>query len=197
MICIHAQRLYTRHCSARYSANCQQVRKMYTQHQNIHTCKNTKIQYLLPNPLQMVSMLRCTHRCCRECARLYFTVQVSERSIADCVCPYCKEPELENLPEDSWLEYFAHLDIQLKTLLDPDLHELFQRKVQGYFQYTLNNQNKRRYYIIYTYLIITHISSISVKRQNLSKRPKLPMVRRMFVRFLRSSQTKEVALPRM
>ncbi|XP_072936870.1 uncharacterized protein LUBEL isoform X2 [Epargyreus clarus] len=79
---------------------------------------------------EMVSMLRCTHRCCRECARLYFTVQVSERSIADCVCPYCKEPELENLPEDSWLEYFAHLDIQLKTLLDPDLHELFQRKLR-------------------------------------------------------------------
>ncbi|KAI5632575.1 HOIP UBA domain pair domain-containing protein [Phthorimaea operculella] len=79
---------------------------------------------------EMVSMLRCTHRCCRECARLYFTVQITERSIADCVCPYCKEPELENLPEDEWLEYFAHLDILLKTLLEADLHELFQRKLR-------------------------------------------------------------------
>ncbi|KAJ2953760.1 hypothetical protein O0L34_g1384 [Tuta absoluta] len=79
---------------------------------------------------EMVSMLRCTHRCCRECARLYFTVQITERSIADCVCPYCKEPELETLPEDAWLEYFAHLDILLKTLLDVELHELFQRKLR-------------------------------------------------------------------
>ncbi|CAB3230802.1 unnamed protein product [Arctia plantaginis] len=79
---------------------------------------------------EMVSMLRCTHRCCRECAHLYFTVQITERSIADCVCPFCKLPELENLPEDSWLEYFAHLDILLKTLLEADVHELFQRKLR-------------------------------------------------------------------
>ncbi|KAG7311353.1 hypothetical protein JYU34_002392 [Plutella xylostella] len=79
---------------------------------------------------EMVSMLRCTHRCCRECARHYYTVQITERSIADCVCPYCKEPELENLPEDEWLQYFSHLDIQLKTLVDNDVHELFQRKLR-------------------------------------------------------------------
>ncbi|XP_026727020.1 uncharacterized protein LOC113493300 isoform X2 [Trichoplusia ni] len=79
---------------------------------------------------EMVSMLRCTHRCCRECAHLYFTVQITERSIADCVCPYCKLPELESLPEDAWLEYFAHLDILLKTLLEVEVHELFQRKLR-------------------------------------------------------------------
>ncbi|XP_050553788.1 E3 ubiquitin-protein ligase lubel isoform X1 [Spodoptera frugiperda] len=79
---------------------------------------------------EMVSMLRCTHRCCRECAHHYFTVQITERSIADCVCPYCKLPELESLPEDAWLEYFAHLDILLKTLLEVDVHELFQRKLR-------------------------------------------------------------------
>ncbi|XP_028026296.1 uncharacterized protein LOC114240044 isoform X2 [Bombyx mandarina] len=79
---------------------------------------------------EMVSMLRCTHRCCRECARHYFTVQITERSIADCVCPYCKVPDLENLPEDAWLDYFAHLDILLKTLLETEVHELFQRKLR-------------------------------------------------------------------
>ncbi|XP_052747085.1 E3 ubiquitin-protein ligase lubel isoform X2 [Bicyclus anynana] len=79
---------------------------------------------------EMVSMLRCTHRCCRECARHYFTVQISERSIVDCVCPYCKEPELEDLPEDDWLDYFAHMDILLKTLLETETHELFQRKLR-------------------------------------------------------------------
>lgn len=27
---------------------------------------------------EMVSMLKCTHKCCRQCARKYFTVQVIE-----------------------------------------------------------------------------------------------------------------------
>ncbi|CAH2231771.1 jg7184 [Pararge aegeria aegeria] len=58
------------------------------------------------------------------------SVQITERSIADCVCPYCKEPELENLPEDDWLDYFAHMDILLKTLLETETHELFQRKLR-------------------------------------------------------------------
>ncbi|CAH2067092.1 unnamed protein product, partial [Iphiclides podalirius] len=93
-------------------------------HQDCELCASRLPEY------EMVSMLRCTHRCCRECARLYFTVQITERSIADCVCPYCKEPELENLPEDAWLEYFAHLDILLKTLLETEVHELFQRKLR-------------------------------------------------------------------
>ncbi|CAH4006462.1 unnamed protein product [Pieris brassicae] len=79
---------------------------------------------------EMVSMLRCEHRCCRECARHYFTVQITERSIVDCVCAYCKEPELENLDEDAWVNYFAHLDILLKTLLENEVHELFQRKLR-------------------------------------------------------------------
>ncbi|XP_032529492.2 E3 ubiquitin-protein ligase lubel isoform X1 [Danaus plexippus] len=79
---------------------------------------------------EMVSMLRCTHRCCRECARYYFMTQITERSIADCVCPFCKEPELENLPEDAWLDYFANMDILLKTLLETETHELFQRKLR-------------------------------------------------------------------
>ncbi|CAK1602955.1 unnamed protein product [Parnassius mnemosyne] len=93
-------------------------------HQDCELCASRLPEY------EMVSMLRCTHRCCRECARHYFTVQITERSIADCICPYCKEPELENLPEDAWLEYFAHLDILLKTLLNTDVHELFQRKLR-------------------------------------------------------------------
>ncbi|GBP76693.1 E3 ubiquitin-protein ligase RNF31 [Eumeta japonica] len=79
---------------------------------------------------EMISMLRCTHRCCRECARHYFTVQITERSIVDCACPYCKAPELEASGDDSELEYFAHLDILLKTLVTTDVHELFQRKLR-------------------------------------------------------------------
>ncbi|XP_078040548.1 linear Ubiquitin E3 ligase isoform X4 [Augochlora pura] len=79
---------------------------------------------------QMISMLKCTHRCCNECAKNYFTIQISDRNITDAVCPYCKEPELKDANQDEVLEYFSNLDIQLKTLLDPPIHELFQRKLR-------------------------------------------------------------------
>ncbi|XP_025266217.1 uncharacterized protein LOC105255397 isoform X3 [Camponotus floridanus] len=79
---------------------------------------------------QMVSMLKCVHRCCNDCAKNYFTIQISDRNITDAVCPYCKEPNLKDANEDEVLEYFSNLDIQLKTLLDPPIHELFQRKLR-------------------------------------------------------------------
>ncbi|KAF6215049.1 hypothetical protein GE061_009798, partial [Apolygus lucorum] len=79
---------------------------------------------------QMVSMLECEHMCCRECAQNYFTLQITERSVGDCVCPFCKEPEIGRMEEDAALDYFAHLDIFLKALVAPDDHELFQRKLR-------------------------------------------------------------------
>ena len=78
----------------------------------------------------MISMLKCTHRCCNDCAKNYFTIQISDRSITDAVCPFCKEPDLTDANEDEVLEYFSILDIQLKSLLDPPIHELFQRKLR-------------------------------------------------------------------
>ncbi|SPP85699.1 uncharacterized protein LOC117587520 isoform X2 [Drosophila guanche] len=81
---------------------------------------------------QIVSMLKCTHKCCKQCAKSYFTVQITDRSINDCSCPYCKLPELSNEQqhEDEHLEYFSNLDIFLKSILDSDVHELFQRKLR-------------------------------------------------------------------
>ncbi|KAH8402533.1 hypothetical protein KR222_008244 [Zaprionus bogoriensis] len=81
---------------------------------------------------QIVSMLKCTHKCCKQCAKSYFTVQITDRSINDCSCPYCKLPELSNESEheDEHLEYFSNLDIFLKSILDGDVHELFQRKLR-------------------------------------------------------------------
>ena len=80
--------------------------------------------------LQMISMLKCVHRCCNGCAKNYFTIQISDRNIMDAVCPFCKEPDLKDGTEDEVLEYFSILDIQLKSLLDPPIHELFQRKLR-------------------------------------------------------------------
>ncbi|XP_033249192.1 titin isoform X6 [Drosophila miranda] len=81
---------------------------------------------------QIVSMLKCTHKCCKQCAKSYFTVQITDRSINDCSCPFCKLPELSNEQqhEDEHLEYFSNLDIFLKSILDTDVHELFQRKLR-------------------------------------------------------------------
>ena len=78
--------------------------------------------------LKMISMLKCTHRCCKECAKNYFTLIITDRNISDAICPFCKEPELNE--EDVILEYFSNLDILLKNILDFNIHELFQRKLR-------------------------------------------------------------------
>ncbi|CAO1405758.1 unnamed protein product [Diamesa serratosioi] len=80
---------------------------------------------------QMITMLKCEHQCCKECAFNYFTIQITDRSINDCVCPFCKLPELEHdSHEDITMEYFSNLDILLKNILEPDVHDLFQRKIR-------------------------------------------------------------------
>lgn len=78
-------------------------------------------------------MLRCIHRCCKECAKLYFTLQITDRSINDAVCPFCKEPSIlapSTDNDDDALEYFSNLDILLKSIIEPKVHELFQRKLR-------------------------------------------------------------------
>jgi len=75
-------------------------------------------------------MLKCVHRCCRECAQHYFTVQITDRTISDATCPFCKEPRLDDSTDDDVLEYFSNLDILLKNILDAGVHELFQRKLR-------------------------------------------------------------------
>ncbi|XP_076270641.1 linear Ubiquitin E3 ligase isoform X1 [Rhynchophorus ferrugineus] len=87
---------------------------------------------------KIVSMLKCTHRCCEECAKNYFTIQITDRSIMDCNCPFCKAPDLSmeifshngSSSEDEISDYFAHLDILLKGILDAPVHELFQQKLR-------------------------------------------------------------------
>ncbi|XP_039278499.1 E3 ubiquitin-protein ligase lubel isoform X2 [Nilaparvata lugens] len=79
---------------------------------------------------QMISMLECEHFCCLGCATHYFTLQITERNINDCVCPFCKQPNLDSCDGDQALNYFSNLDIQLKGFLEPAVHELFQRKLR-------------------------------------------------------------------
>uniref|UniRef100_A0AAG5DTU1 RBR-type E3 ubiquitin transferase n=1 Tax=Anopheles atroparvus TaxID=41427 RepID=A0AAG5DTU1_ANOAO len=81
---------------------------------------------------EIVSMLKCTHTCCLECAKEYFTQEIANRSITNCNCPYCKEPDLNgpDVTEDDVLEYFSNLDILLKSIVDETVHDLFQRKIR-------------------------------------------------------------------
>ncbi|XP_050078923.1 E3 ubiquitin-protein ligase lubel [Anopheles maculipalpis] len=81
---------------------------------------------------EIVSMLKCTHTCCLECAKEYFTQEITNRSITNCNCPYCKEPDLNgpDVTEDDVLEYFSNLDILLKNIVDVEVHDLFQRKIR-------------------------------------------------------------------
>ena len=73
-------------------------------------------------------MLKCTHCCCKDCAKKYFTIQITDHSINDLVCPFCKEPQMQNIDEE--LDYFSNLDILIRSFLDPKVHELFQRKLR-------------------------------------------------------------------
>ncbi|XP_062707212.1 E3 ubiquitin-protein ligase lubel isoform X12 [Aedes albopictus] len=81
---------------------------------------------------EIISMLKCTHTCCLDCAKVYFTEEIMHRSITNCNCPYCKEPDLNNtdVTNDDIVEYFSNLDILLKNIVEADVHDLFQRKLR-------------------------------------------------------------------
>nr|XP_022902203.1 putative uncharacterized protein DDB_G0282133 isoform X3 [Onthophagus taurus] len=79
---------------------------------------------------KIVSMLKCVHRCCRDCAKNYFTIQITDRNVIDCTCPFCKKPDVDENTEDELSEYFANLDILLKGIVEPQVHELFQSKLR-------------------------------------------------------------------
>ncbi|XP_043203394.1 serine/arginine repetitive matrix protein 2-like [Amphibalanus amphitrite] len=76
---------------------------------------------------ELVGMTHCTHRCCRSCAQAYFTQRIKERPLADLRCPFCNEPDLTS--EEIASDYFSHLDIMLKTLVSPEVHALFHKKL--------------------------------------------------------------------
>ncbi|MPC07848.1 E3 ubiquitin-protein ligase RNF31 [Portunus trituberculatus] len=80
---------------------------------------------------KMVSMLQCTHRCCCDCAKTYFTFQIKAKNIREVRCPFCNEPDLD-ANEETANEYLNNMDILLKNILDTETHELFQRKLRDW-----------------------------------------------------------------
>ncbi|KAG5896884.1 hypothetical protein JTB14_033523 [Gonioctena quinquepunctata] len=72
---------------------------------------------------QIVSMLKCTHRCCQECAKNYFTVQITDRSIMDSVSEETRDRTLMQDPHFKWCVqcssgFIAHP--RQKRLICPD-----------------------------------------------------------------------------
>ncbi|KAI1295593.1 E3 ubiquitin-protein ligase RNF31 [Halotydeus destructor] len=48
----------------------------------------------------------------------------------DIECPYCPEPRLEADDEDGFYEYTSLLDQLVRSVVGPEVHELFQRKIR-------------------------------------------------------------------
>ncbi len=79
-----------------------------------------------------MKVVGCGHACCRSCAINYYTLTIRDNSIGELTCPFCREPATLNDPdnEDAASDYFARLDLFLKSLVDEDVHDLFQRKLR-------------------------------------------------------------------
>ncbi|XP_069562925.1 E3 ubiquitin-protein ligase RNF31-like [Brachyistius frenatus] len=76
---------------------------------------------------KMQSLTSCQCSVCHECFRMHFTITVRDKHIRDMVCPVCSDPDINDPKQlDS---YFSTLDIQLRDCLDPDVYDLFHKKL--------------------------------------------------------------------
>ncbi|XP_019729869.1 E3 ubiquitin-protein ligase RNF31-like [Hippocampus comes] len=76
---------------------------------------------------KMQSLTSCQCSVCLDCFTQHFTIKVRDGHIWEMVCPICRGPDITD-PEqlDS---YFFTLDIQLRGCLEPEVYELFHRKL--------------------------------------------------------------------
>nr|XP_020441134.1 E3 ubiquitin-protein ligase RNF31-like [Monopterus albus] len=76
---------------------------------------------------KMQSLTSCQCSVCCGCFQQHFTIAVRDKHIRDMVCPVCWEPDI-NDPEHL-NSYFSILDIQLRECLEPEVYELFHKKL--------------------------------------------------------------------
>ncbi|KAI5093130.1 E3 ubiquitin-protein ligase RNF31 [Silurus meridionalis] len=76
---------------------------------------------------KMQSLTSCQCSVCCECFKQHFTIAVRDKHIRDMVCPVCSEPDI-NDPEHL-NSYFSTLDIQLRECLEPEVYDLFHKKL--------------------------------------------------------------------
>ncbi|XP_044074303.1 E3 ubiquitin-protein ligase RNF31-like isoform X2 [Siniperca chuatsi] len=76
---------------------------------------------------KMQSLTSCQCSVCCGCFQQHFTIAIRDKHIRDMVCPVCWEPDI-NDPEHL-NSYFSTLDIQLRECLEPEVYELFHKKL--------------------------------------------------------------------
>ncbi|KAG8196446.1 hypothetical protein JTE90_012270 [Oedothorax gibbosus] len=75
----------------------------------------------------MASMIHCAHRACKECLKAHFTNQIYDRSIFTLLCPICQKPDIT---DQNIQEYFNHLEMMFRNILDSHVYDLFQKKLR-------------------------------------------------------------------
>ncbi|XP_033122782.1 E3 ubiquitin-protein ligase RNF31-like [Anneissia japonica] len=72
------------------------------------------------------------HQCliCKECFKGHFTVCIKDRNILDASCPSCDLPKLMQITEAEVSQYFAMIDVMLRSVLDKDVYDLLHRKLR-------------------------------------------------------------------
>ncbi|KAI4885278.1 hypothetical protein NFI96_013677 [Prochilodus magdalenae] len=86
---------------------------------------------------KMQALTFCQCSMCSGCFQQHFTVALRDKHIRDMVCPVCEAPDI-NDPE-ALQSYFSILDVQLRVCLEPEVHELFGKKLM---EHTLKQDPK-------------------------------------------------------
>ncbi|MBN3321149.1 RNF31 ligase, partial [Atractosteus spatula] len=80
---------------------------------------------------KIVTMTYCSCAICEGCFKAYFSSVIKEKSIVNVVCPICNMPDVNGSGcTEDMMDYFNLLDIQIRHYLEPEIHELFQRKLR-------------------------------------------------------------------
>lgn len=80
---------------------------------------------------QLFPMPRCKHTCCITCASKYFTAQITQHAITECVCPFCKQPNFDQTHDNNdFSEYFTNLNNVLQNIIPEETQKIFQRKLR-------------------------------------------------------------------
>ncbi|CAB4043182.1 E3 ubiquitin- ligase RNF31-like, partial [Paramuricea clavata] len=77
---------------------------------------------------QMITFLSCRDKICKDCLALYLTIRIKEMHIHQIVCPVCSLPDLRD--EVAAAVYFNNLSIMMRGLVDPETHDLFEKKLR-------------------------------------------------------------------
>ncbi|XP_057680162.1 E3 ubiquitin-protein ligase RNF31-like isoform X2 [Corythoichthys intestinalis] len=79
---------------------------------------------------KMQSLTSCQCSVCLDCFTRHFTIAVRDKSIWDMVCPTCGNPDINDAENSN--NYFSTLDIQLRECLEPDVYDLFHKKLRDH-----------------------------------------------------------------